>query len=78
MQLYASGSSLLTTLQSELRFNPERAGFVSELASRIGLSQQQQVKELVKNSAEDEHNVFVQQTVQVKTAEVRLPFNLFK
>jgi len=71
-QLYASGSSLLTTLQSELRFNPERAGFVSELASRIGLSQQQQVKELVKNSAEDEHNVFVQQTVQVKTAEVTL------
>ena len=61
----------MKTLKQELRFNPDRAGIVSELAGRVGLSQQDQVKEmLISSSTEEITNVYVQQNSDITKAEV--------
>jgi len=71
--LYSNGEDLKETLKNELRFNPDRAGLVNELAGRVGLSQQDQVKEMLTSSSVDEiTKVYVQQNSDVTKAEVTL------
>jgi len=67
--LYSNGEDLMKTLQSELRYAPERAGLISELAGRVGLSQQEDVKSMITKS---EAAIYAQQNIEVTKSEVTL------
>jgi len=72
-EIYSSGASLMESLRHELRYNPNKAGLVNELTGRVGMSQQDQVKQMMtKNFDKETSTVYVKQNVEVTNAEVTL------
>lgn len=72
-ETYTNGASLMTTLRNDLRYDPDRAGLVNELAGRVGFSQQDEVMNMIKESSTiEKETVYVQQNAQVTTAEITL------
>ena len=62
----------MESLRHELRYNPNKAGLVNELTGRVGMSQQDQVKQMMtKNFDKETSTVYVKQNVEVTNAEVR-------